>query len=301
MDIQNEGPGVTQRICSAGLICWFALCFGVQTAVAENDTQIFARLGMIEHQAMLAHRMTKSACLVMMGADAKEHAEVALLTAQQFETQMQVLINGDAAHGIGKENDVELRAALENAQAFSNGLTASSAQIASGDFHSVPVGLMISRNGAVANRMEDIRQGTLARYSSELRQNDLVNTVHWANAQNALIQELLRDLCFITLDISDAGAKGALLEKLAVFEERSVLLKIGSAPDDIAKAPSIHIKIELGKVITRWGKIKPYLEAAAAGETADLSDIQLAYVYGEAITANMKKILDRYAKLSPAG
>ena len=290
-----------QRICSAGIIGLFGFLFGIQPAFAGNTKQVFARLGMIERQSMLAHRMTKSACLVMMGANATVHSEVALTAAQEFEAHMQVLIAGDDAQNVQEELDHDLRTALLFTQEFSLGLTASSAQIASGDFHSVPVGLMITRNSGVARQMEDIRSDTFARYSSDFQNGDLAKTVHWANAQNALIQELLRDLCFITLDISGAGAKDALLEKLALFEARSVVLKEGSAAEGIVKAPNIHIKIELGKVISKWSKIKPYLEAAAVGKTSDLSDIQLAFVYGEAITDNLKKILDRYAKLLSTG
>lgn len=274
-----------------------AFCVGLQSANAEADVQIFARLGLIERQSMLAHRMTKSACLVMMGADAKVHSEVALGTAQEFDQHMRVLIDGHPDLGVVAEHDGTLRSALERTQMYARGLTASAAQIASGDFHSVPVSLMISRNSAVTDQMASIRQATFERYSVEKQADGLAKTVHWAHEQNALIQELLRDLCFITLDISSVGATTAMLEKMVVFEDRSLLLKQGSSADGIVKAPNIHIKIELGKVITKWVKIKPYLEAAAAGETADLSDIQLAYVYGEAITGNLAKILDHYTKL----
>lgn len=283
----------------AGLRSVFALVLvmsafsGVGTAHAAEGYH--ARLDALARQSMRAYRMTKSVCLVMMGAQTQIHSDVAIRTSLEFEDQMTALISGNTETGLEAEENPELQALFKDILTYAIPMTISARQVASGDFHAVPVSLLLQRHQMVSSQIETIWRQAAATYSGQtVHEGGYLKTIEAAHRLNALSQEVLRDLCYIRLGLAKEETQHALAEKMERFGKLNKQLKDGDPAAGLITAPNIYIKIGYDKVASRWRTMKPILESAVAGEDIEIKDIQLASVMGESLIKQMNDILRRY-------
>ncbi|QFT57443.1 hypothetical protein FIU94_01290 [Sulfitobacter sp. THAF37] len=257
------------------------LVMGIGPVAAQEDGA--QRMILLADQAQRALRITKSACLVMSGSQVSHHAQTVVEEARHFEEVMQDL----AAE---QERLLQLRR-------LSLGLTRSAAQIASGDLHSVPMRLLLSRNHQVAARLLDLARAEGATYPEEVLSKEQVTVLNHLAAQRALVEGLLRDQCYVRLSFGAADLPQKMTEGIRRFEAVNTLLIEGDAAQGVPPAPDIGIKIALGQVASKWVSLRALLDAAAKEGTLDLRDLQLAAVIGETLHRRLGKLMEKYQAL----
>lgn len=267
------------------VLCLLALSAGA--ALAQSDGHL--RVTLLTEQAQRALRVAKSTCFVMSGSQSQLHAETALHEAQAFEQMMKALIDGAA--------DPALSTELSRIQRMSFGVTRSAEQIVSGDFHSVPMRLLLSRNQDVADGLLAAARAAGPRYlEGDFSAEHQAALLHLAG-QRILIEELLRDLCYVRLSLGAAELPAQMIEKIAVFESINTALIEGDAVRGLPGAPNIGIKLGLGQVASKWVALRDLLAAAANGEALEVRDLQKASVIGETLSQRLTRLMGKYAAL----
>ncbi|MEX0370248.1 MAG: hypothetical protein AB3N09_06420 [Tateyamaria sp.] len=229
-------------------------------------------------QAVLVHRITKSACLMVSGADTPVHGEdVAASTAA-----LSALTQGST--GI-IDGPVPLRRNVDV-------LNRSALQIAAGDRHSVPFALMLRMNMQLSQHYSDLRARSIAAEPApHAAAHALVHELRVAS------QAFQRDLCLYLTDLATPMVAHDMDARLAFFGHSVSALLAGDPDQSVPPPPTIHIKIALGKVESKWRTLEPILAQASSGHAIEPRDAQLASVLGDAILRNLDEIADRFQNL----
>ncbi|WP_299046097.1 hypothetical protein [uncultured Tateyamaria sp.] len=247
-----------------------ALGFGAPPAQADRNT-----IRDLADQAVLVHRITKSACMLFVGAETPVHAQDVIASSEMLTTlSVWLAMDPDASEPMLTELETYTRSAR---------------QIAAGDRHTVPVTLLLLGNPSLAARYRERWQSAPSDVEERHR------------ASYALVQELRvasqafqRDLCLFLTNLTPEGAGAILATDIAEFSDALVRLVEGDVETGIVPAPNIHIKITLGKVASKWKTLEPILSGAASGAPVDSRNAQLASVLGDSILANFDEISDRF-------
>jgi hypothetical protein len=247
----------------------FGMCLCVPVARADAVT-----VRTLADQGVLVHRITKSVCLLLVGAETPVHAQ----DVEDSSEQLVQLATFDTTDHLMADIDT---------------LVKSARQIAAGDRHSVPVNLLLRTNPVLADafgQMADAAGAAVqpAHRGSYVRVQELRVTS----------QAFQRDLCLFLTGLSPDGAGELMAERVTFFAQSLDHLVTGLPADGLVAAPNIHIKITLGKVAGQWKTLEPILRAAAAGAPIDSSDAKIASVLGDAILKNFDEITDRFLALA---
>ncbi|MGJ8627709.1 MAG: hypothetical protein ACSHXB_12185 [Sulfitobacter sp.] len=256
-----------------------------------------ARLEALAQQMRRSYQIAKSTCLVMSGSQSELHSVAVVTISDEFQDVMTGLIDGDAAQGLNAENDPDLRANLQEVQLNARGLTASASQIVAGDFHSVPVGMLLIRNQEVADQIEYALMAAVPTYAPTSQSKEIGVSIRMLERQRARVEQLLRDLCYARLNIGPADLVEQMRAEMLRFEQVNTALIIGDAELGVEKAPNISVKIALGQVESKWASLRALLEAAVQGGEQDVRDVQLASVIGETMSQKLSKLIEAYSKI----
>lgn len=255
------------------------------------------RLELLAQQMRRAYVIAKSTCLVMSGTQVQQHSEAAFIESVEFQDIMTGLIEGDSARGLNPEENPKLRVDLVEIQTYALGLTVSASQVVSGDYHTVPVGLVLTRNQGVGRQMKINLWAATQRYSPLHQTSEIRNAIYQLELQRALVEELLRDICYARLNIGPRRLAAQMSEKMSRFEDINTSLLNGNAALGIGEAPNAGIKIGLGQVASKWISLRALLEAAVQGEAQDLRDVELASVIGNTMSGKLRKLITAYGKI----
>ncbi|WP_299153521.1 hypothetical protein [uncultured Tateyamaria sp.] len=235
-------------------------------------------------QVVLTHRIAKSACLVLMGAEADIHAEDIERSSTALDAGLERLLATSGA---------EDRNQIKSLRDIGHTMSLSAKQVAAGDMHTVPAGLLLRFNPIVSNTLGDIASRT----SVPTALKEMRSAYRAVHRMRAISQQVQRDLCLLETDLAWSGAADVMADHIVEFEQTLEDLIDGNPARSIIKAPSIHIKITLGKVASKWVTLAPILRQAARDDPVDMRDIQLASVLGDAILRNLNDVAVRFDRL----
>ncbi|MEM8653331.1 MAG: hypothetical protein AAGF36_01185 [Pseudomonadota bacterium] len=261
--------------CFKRFVAWSVVLLGLSAQAPHAEP---AALRGLADQAVLVHRVTKSACLILAGAQAPLHTEdVAQSTTELLQGVSSKPQRPDETDTLAREVRT---------------LTQSARQIAAGDHHSAPVTLLLRANPHLAQRYARLQARAPSAVKAQHRGSYM--RVH---VLRVVSQAFQRDLCLFRTDLEARSARDHMFDQINFFETSIDYLIVGNADAGFGPAPDIHIKITLGKVLSKWKTLRPILAQAAAGLPVDQRDIMLASVLGDAILANLDEISDRFLAL----
>ncbi len=269
MWFENDVTALVKLLLTAILVS----CCATHAAAGEQTT-----VRGLADQAVLVHRITKSVCLLFVGAQTPVHAEDVAASVRELNS-LSSAIAAQPGADIGLADEVAA-------------LTKSAQQIVAGDRHTVPVTLLIKTNPTLASRYSQMRYRAASEVASKYQ-----NSYAVLHELRVVSQAFQRDLCLFLTGLASAGAERAMIERIAYFKASLDALVSGDRATGLEAAPNIHIKITLGKVAAKWNTLQPILSAAASGGPIDPRDVQLASVLGDAILNNLDQISDRFLDL----
>lgn len=271
----------------------FLLFGSFETSFAQDAAAI--RKTLLFEQLLRIQRIGKSACLVLSGADSQIHSDATVDNAVAFSAVMGVIIDGDTSIGLAPMSDGTQRTALAEAAQYARGLTLSAQQVAAGDLHAVPVGLILSRTGPTANRlhaalkeMQQIPAGQSAATQ---------NAIRLLHQQNELLEGILKDFCHLRLSIGSVDTAARIRENMAGFMAMNSALITGDPSLALDKPPNIKVKITLGQITSKWVAFEALLAPALAGADMELRDAQLASVIGGTLSKRLADLIEMYQTL----
>lgn len=246
---------------------------GIQSVRAEPVT-----VRMLADQTVLMHRVTKSVCMVLFGAQTPVHVQDIFSSTEQLaRTSEQLRKDANFTDAMFAGVDV---------------LSKSARQIAAGDRHSVPLTLLLRINPELARSFGQIKVGARSSVGAQYRGSFLL-----VQDLRVVSQAFQRDLCLVLTDLAPQGAGDIMAQQVDAFAVSLSTLVTGDVDIGVVAAPNIYIKTTLGKVVGKWKTLEPILSAAAAGQPIDPRDAQLASVLGDAILKNLDEITDRLLAL----
>lgn len=255
------------RLFSVLLICLASLLDVPAVAAQQMTARGYA------DQAVLVHRMTKSVCMLFVGAQTPVHAQDALQSAEQLELRAAALEEG---------NTHVSRGTLAT-------YAASARQIVAGDRHSVPVSQMLRKNPELAAQYRHAWRSAAVNVTPAYQNN--FRLVQELRVQSQAFQ---RDLCLFLTGLAGDTTASILKTDIAFFAQTLDVLIAGNPDQAVEPAPNIYIKVALGKVQSKWTTLEPILSQAAADGQVDVRDAQLASVLGDAILENLDEVSDRF-------
>lgn len=244
-------------------------------------------------QAVLAHRMTKSACLVMLGVDADAHFDDVTQSSKRFLAQMNQLTIPPNTSGDPPANWQSIHSEITNLATFFDPMVRSAQQISAGDMHSIAVRILMTRNHMATEKFD-----ALARKVPDLMSNQgLTNFLLLTMRQRVLSQQILRDFCFARVGFGGIDLRMNLVKNMTQFAAITELLIVGDEQKNIPKAPSIQIKLKLRTVQQKWTNFAGLVTAALEAEELTTGDIQIASVLGDSILNAINQVLAQFEKL----
>lgn len=277
---------ILARILAVGLIGLFSL-----TPAHSEIHQGWATLAY--DQAVLAHRMTKSACLVMLGFDANAYLVDVQRSSEHFLAQNKELATLPDNSNVSSAQWQEIQQTVEELARYFDPMVRSAQQISAGDMHSVAVRILLDRN---ANASDEFI--SLAAHSpQEIFNKPLAHSMFFVMQQRVLSQQMLRDLCFVRAGFGGQDTRARLVANIAEFAEITQALIDGDDQRHISKAANIYVELKLKSVQQRWKDLSRLIENALQADELAKNDIRLVSIMGDAVLTALDQVLIELRKL----
>ncbi|WP_227267827.1 type IV pili methyl-accepting chemotaxis transducer N-terminal domain-containing protein [Roseobacter weihaiensis] len=251
-----------------------------QEITPETDAR--NRINYSGRQRMLTQQIARNACFVMADIEPERFAAKAETAAQQFDTALVALRDGDAELGLLAETNDEVLKDLEAVETLWSTLGPAVRQIAAGDLHSVPMLQMIRLNLQTLTEMHETVLLIQSVYGDGSIPANLARTINLAGRQRMLSQKASKEVCLYVLGISGGGGKIAEIDAtIGAFDRAMAELLEGSKKQGILAPPNRQIKKQLERTEKAWRMFKtlmiefeknPDLPAGERVRLANLSD-----------------------------
>lgn len=269
-------PGLAIR-CLSSFVCLLlavAVCAPAVADQADAARVASERINIAGRQRMLSQRMAKAVCFFLSGTDAARQHDIAFAAADEFDAQLQVLLNGSDALGFAPEAAPDARDALMDVVGLSQPFTASVRQLASGDTHAIPMRYVIERNGPTLARMNDA-VGMIARSGGQGQLDaEKATTINLAGRQRMLSQKIAKAACMIGVRLDHANSIEELRAAMRLFDQTLQGLLVGDDSAGLLPPPNVEIALQLRKVERHWRGVLPILRTAV--ETGQIGEAEMA-------------------------
>lgn len=235
-------------------------------------------------ERMLTQQIARNACFVMAGVDPDRYADRTQSNAREFDAVIVGLRNGDAELGILPETHEDVLRALAEVEALWSTLGPAAQQIASGDYHSVPMQQLIALNMLTLAEMQKTVEQMSVRYSDERISAELLKTVALAGRQRMLTQKASKELCFKTIGLEKEGAAALVEDTVAQFDQAMAKLMTGSEADGVLAPPTPQVAAQLRRAQALWIDFKALIaEIGHMEEVPHNLRVQLANMSDEVL------------------
>ncbi len=242
----------------------------VTPAFAQSDEAIEAarRVNISGRQRMLSQRISKAACFLSIGAKTETKSTQLQDVVTLFETSLQALRRGDARHGLGPEQNAEIRGALLGVAADWGAFMLPLQMALSQGAVARPALLVIDETGLqLLASMNRTVNKTASIYGDTLPDMPLILslTLDLAGRQRMFTQKAAKEFCLIEAGVDVEQNRARLARTTQLFSLTLGALQSGM-PGMVMAAPNDTIKNQLTAVAAAWAGPKAALEAAANGE-----------------------------------
>ena len=244
-------------------------------------------------QAVLAHRMTKSACLVMLGFEAPYYQNQIKVNSDRFLAQFSKLSAFPRDPSIPNDRWDEIQTTVKKMEQYFDPMVRSALQISAGDRHSMAVNLLLDRDAMATWEFTTLAYVT----ARDIEETPIENAIFSVMEQRIISQQMLRDLCFVRAGFAGQNARERLRENITEFSRAIDVLIHGDSHLGIPTAPNIHIKLKLRAVQPRWKRLSDLVHSTLESEALTTQNMQLASIFGDAVLLALDQVLIEFSKL----
>ncbi len=265
---------------------------GALPALARDASVVRAELLM--GQKARLHKMSKSVCYLIAGADRALLSKAANTAAEGFDEALMTLQEGGGAADLPPEADPDMQAALRDLYRQSRGVILSARQIVAGDLHHVPMTLFLEGGPDTEARLTALENNALPALVSGAEQGISFAAFRALQDQSARLQALLRDTCLLQVGLLSAAGKAQFLASFELFETELTALRDGAARRGIPAPPNVSARVLLDKIATFWAKARPTLVAATQGQPIEMRALQKASIFADLMDKSFAKAKGHY-------
>ena len=264
-----------------------------QTITAPKNAS--NKIKLADRQRLLSEQLGRSICLVMGHIDAASESDKARGAADLFDSTMRALRTGDENMGLLAENSPDVLAALDRVEEVSVTFRAATLQVGAGDLHSVPVSQIMRLSAPLLDRSNAVLEVIESNYGGTGNAKR-VKTVELARRQTMLSQKLMKEICFVSLNIDRTSMMAALSVSLAEFERAQLLLEHGSRTAGILP-PTPTLDKKLAAVRVLWDEFAATARDVERGQTLDTAEVEAMVDLSKRLLFKCKQAARSYAKL----
>ncbi len=253
------------------------------------------KIKLADRQRLLSEQLGRSTCLVMGHVDAASESDKARGAADLFNSTMRALHTGDENMGLLVEKNADVLASFDQVEEISRTFLAAALQVGAGDLHSVPVGQVMQLSDPLLHRLNAtlaVIENTYAR-TGNVRQ---VKTVELARRQTMLSQKLMKEICFVSLNIDRSTMMVRLSESLTEFEQAQLMLEQGSASDGVL-SPTPALMKKLAAVRVLWDEFSKTARDIERGRVLNTVELEDIVMLSNRLLFKCKQAARAYAKL----
>ncbi|WP_208347043.1 type IV pili methyl-accepting chemotaxis transducer N-terminal domain-containing protein [Pseudaestuariivita rosea] len=262
--------------------------------------QAARKVNVAGRQRMLSQRIAKAACFTARGIEPNVYRDQLIQARDLFEQSQDALRYGS----------LEMKLLPEIRPSV---LLAQSEVLNSWSGFRAPVNEIVRRGYAGPKTLSDLQTKSLTvlRDANEVvyktamayggQSKDvslgLTLTVDIAGRQRMLSQKMVKEVCLMGLSETPAAVAETLTETVRLFDASLTALKNGYADAGIIPAPTSEIAAMLDTVSGQWVQLKPYFDAAAAGEIQDASTLTVMERQAEILLRDMNRAVGMYENI----
>ncbi|MGC1495100.1 MAG: type IV pili methyl-accepting chemotaxis transducer N-terminal domain-containing protein [Sulfitobacter sp.] len=284
-----------QRLLAGIGVLWLLMAGAVGGQTITVSQNAVNKIKLADRQRLLSEQLGRSICLVMGHIDAASESDRARGSADLFDTTMRALRSGDENMGLLAETNVDVLAALDHVEEISVTYRAAALQVGAGDLHAVPIGQIMQLSDPLLHRSNEAL-AVIENTYGDVRNAKRVKTVELARRQTVLSQKLMKEICFVSLNINQGRMISSLAASLAEFERAQVLLEQGSLPDGVLH-PTPRLAKKLAAVRGLWDEFALSAHKVAAGRNLTTAELEELVTLSNQLLFKCKQAARAYAKL----
>ncbi len=279
-----------------GVVVFWLLAVGAGAAqtitASKNATN---KIKLADRQRLLSEQLGRSICLVMGHIDAASESDKARGSADLFDTTMRALRDGDENMGLMAETSADVLAALDRVEEISVTYRAAALQVGAGDLHAVPVGQIMLLSDPLLSRSNDALDIIVSTYG-DAKSTSRVKTVELARRQTMLSQKLMKEICFVSLNIEHTHMIANLSTSIVEFERAQILLEHGSMVEGVLP-PTPKRAQKLAVVRGLWDEFAVTARNVAAGRQLNTAELENLVHLSNQLLFKCKQAARAYATL----
>ncbi len=274
------------------LVAFVLFAGGIVPASARDASVV--RADLLMGQKVRLHKMSKSVCYLIAGADRALLSRTALAAAEAFDAALITLQEDGETTGLAPEADTGVQAALTDLHRQSRGVVLSARQIIAGDLHHVPLTLFLDGGPETEARLENLESDVLPGLVSSSEKGVSFAAFRALRDQSARLQALLRDACLLKVGLLGAAGQARLSESFDLFEAELRVLREGDPERGIPAPPNVSSRVLLDKVASLWAKARPTMVAATQGQPVEMRALQMASIFADLMDKSFAKAKRHY-------
>ena len=261
------------------------------------EQRAIVRLQVAAKQRYFVQSVAKSGCFALTAHNPKGNAEQASRSITNFDRSNEILISGDSALDLGPEEDEATLQAIVEMQANWQTFSAATRQIASGDWHSVPIAQVLRLNPVILDEVGAAVQLIMTTHTGDLAtQKKYAATINIAGRQRMLVQKAAKEICFIALDIDTDRMRETLLETIDTFEVSLYALENGDYDMSVIDPPSLAVLVKVSEVRALWDSYRATIERITQSAEPSFEDVAFVEQTSEPLYQLSDELVGLYIK-----
>ncbi|MEO0936826.1 MAG: hypothetical protein AAFY38_01585 [Pseudomonadota bacterium] len=258
--------------------------------LAQADAR--KRVTLALSQPALVEAMGASACFAMGGIDAHRQSAAALEAVERFGTTLTAFAEGHEWMGLEPATRPDDLRLIHEAQAEWAAYAPAFHQTLAGDLHAVVMAQLLAGTKPTAARSTALAEHFITAAPDAVAA-DLIPALRMAANQRVLTQRALRQMCLVHIGLAGDPMRAALHQTLDRIAAAAAQLAEGDA--DISAPPDGRVARNLRTADLFWSKLRPTLDAVAAGAPTSDMDITKALKLNKSVQKQLTQAIDGYA------
>lgn len=258
------------------LLCAFSLALSVSATWSSTITpekNAFNRIKLLERQILLSEQIGVAVCLMLADVQSASQSDKARGAADLFASVQNALHIGDENMAILPETSDPVLQTLKQIDDVFYTFRAATLQLVNNDLHSVPASQVMRLDDVLMELVNNAVEVVAHEYGAASGDKAKRATQSLARQQTLLTQRLIKDMCYIMLDINTDAMRTELQDTISTFDTSQTQLRKGSGSGTLRTPPKPAAIKKLNAVDALWGEMAALARPATSQAPVTQDDL----------------------------